>query len=95
LIGTGTELNEARWRGAVVAPEQTAAHQRTISLQSVDGRAREQASASDRTGQDIVAEAIDHVSDNTIAGDSFLRLEATYFNALGQNLIFALEPSLI
>jgi hypothetical protein len=36
----------------------------------VDGRAREQASASDRTGQDIVAEAIDHVSDNTIAGDS-------------------------
>jgi hypothetical protein len=67
----------------------------STSLQSVDGRAREQASASDRAGQDIVAEAIDHVSDNTIAGDSFLRLEATYFNALGQNLIFALELSLI
>ena len=37
LIGTGTERNEARWRGAVVALEQVAAHERTISLQSVGG----------------------------------------------------------
>jgi len=69
-MGTGTERNEARWRGAVVTPEQTAAHQRTISLQSVERRTREQASAPDRAGQHIVAEAIDHVPDNAIAGDT-------------------------